>query len=166
MTPNRSHRAPRRLLLSARFAAAGAAVLGCATLAVAGPAAPAQANQGTADLSQSVVISDNHFTPDDIGIHVGDKVTWTNTDEVAHNIESVSGPEDFGTEDLTLHQGDRYSFRFWRPGIYHYVCTLQHGMRGTIRVGARQHTDPPSDDWSGGSVFGPARPPNHGALSR
>jgi plastocyanin len=165
MTPNRSQRAPRRLLSSGRFAAAGAAVLGSAALAVVG-AAPAQAGPSSVELSQSVVISDNHFTPDDVGIHVGDKVTWTNTDEVAHNIEAVDGPEPFGTRDQVLNQGDKFTFRFWKPGIYHYVCTLQHGMRGTIRVGARQHTAPPSDDWSGGSVWGPGRPPNHGALAR
>jgi len=161
MTPNSSLRAPRRLLLSGRFAVAGAAVLGCAALAVAG-AAPAQAGPSSAEFSQSVVISDNHFTPDDVGIHVGDKVTWVNTDEVAHNIEAIDGPEPFGTEDQVLRQGDKYTFRFRHAGIYHYVCTLQHGMRGTIRVGAHQQTGPPSDDWSGGSVFGPGRPPNHG----
>jgi plastocyanin len=161
MTPNRSPRAPRRLLLSARFAAAGAAVLGCAALAVAGGAAPAQAHPGTADFSQSVVIADYHFTPDNIGIHVGDKVTWTNTDEVAHNIEAVDGPEPFGTRDQVLHNGDKYTFRFRHPGVYHYVCTLHHGMHGTIRVGKHQQTGAPSDDWSGGSVFGPLRPPNH-----
>ncbi|HZE66784.1 MAG TPA: plastocyanin/azurin family copper-binding protein [Sporichthyaceae bacterium] len=163
MTPIRTHRAPRRLHRSGRLAAASAAVLGSAALAVAGGAAPAAANPGTAELSQSIVISDNHFTPDNVGVHVGDKVTWVNTDEVAHNVESVSGPVEFGTENQVLHQGDKYSFRFWRPGIYHFVCTLHHGMRGTVRVGARQHSDvPPSDDWSGGSTFGPGRPPNHG----
>jgi plastocyanin len=163
MTPNRSHRAPRRLHVSGRVAAASAAVLGSAALAVAGGAGPARATPSTAELSQTVVIADNHFTPDNVGVHIGDKVTWTNTDEAPHAVNAVSGPEPFGTGREALHNGDSFTWRFDRPGLYHYVDNLNHGMRGIIRVGARQHTDvPPQDDWSGGSVFGPGRAPNHG----
>ena len=129
MTSNRPHRAPRRLHVSGRFAAASAAVLGSAALAVAGGAGPAGAAPSSAELSQSVVIADNHFTPDDVGVHVGDKVTWTNTDEVAHAVNSISGPEAFGTGREVLHNGDTFTWRFVRPGVYHYVDNLNHGMR-------------------------------------
>jgi plastocyanin len=145
---------------SGRFAVVSAAVLACAALAVAGGAGPASANPGTAELSQTIVIADNHFTPDDVGVHVGDKVTWTNTDEAAHAVNSVSGPEAFGTGRDVLHNGDSFTWKFFRPGLYHYVDSLHRGVRGTIRVGARQHTDvPPADDWSGRGPVGPARPP-------
>jgi plastocyanin len=138
-----------------RYAAVGAAVLAATALAVAGGAAPAAASPGTAELSQSIVISDNHFTPDDVGVHVGDKVTWTNTDEVAHTVVAISGPEPFGTGREVLHTGDKYWWRFTEPGLYRYWDRLNHGMRGTVRVGARQRTDvPPPDDW-GGSPLGP-----------
>jgi plastocyanin len=163
MTPNRSHRAPRRPHISGKVAAVSAVVLGSAALAVAGGAGPAGAAPSTAELSQTVVIADNHFTPDDVGVHVGDKVTWTNTDEVAHAVNAVSGPEPFGTGREALHNGESYTWRFDRAGLYHYVDNLNHGMRGTVRVGRHEQTNtPPSDDWSSGSLFGPGRPPNHG----
>ena len=163
MTPNRSHHAPRRLRISGKVAAVSGALLGSAALAVAGGAGPASANPNTAELSQSVVIADNHFTPDNIGVHVGDTVTWTNTDENPHAVNAISGPEPFGTGRDALRTGEKFTWRFDRSGVYQYVDNLNHGMRGVVRVGRHQQTNtPPSDDWSGGSLFGPGRPPNHG----
>jgi|GEM_PF-4406570 len=140
----------------ARRATLGAAALGCLGLmvAAAGPAGAA----GSA-VSRNVVISDFRFTPRIVAVLPGDTVVWTNTDESPHGIESVSGPESFGTGHEVLRTGQAYRFTFTRIGTYHYVSPVDRNMSGTVTVGGNRQTFEPSDGTPNGGILAPLLPP-------
>lgn len=94
-----------------------------------------------------VGMSDMGFLPRTIVINAGEKVTWTNSSQVTHNVvddpgravlpidvKLPSGVKAFGSS--MLQPGQTYSRVFDVPGIYHYVCTLHEtsGMKGVIVV--------------------------------
>lgn len=93
--------------------------------------------------TRAVAISDFAFSPKTITITVGDRVTWTNSDAVAHTATDTGGAFDTGS----IGQGESASVRFTQPGTYRYVCTPHPTMTGTIRVRAASAgpTTPPTD---------------------
>jgi len=102
--------------------------------------------------SRGVVgMSDMGFLPATTTINAGEKVTWTNTSQVSHNVIADPGraviPIDvklpagaipFGSG--MLQPGQTFSRIFDVPGIYRYVCTLHEtsGMKGIIIVKGAQ----------------------------
>ncbi len=82
--------------------------------------------------TRAVTIADFVFSPRTLTINVGDRVTWTNTDSVAHTATATSGAFDTGN----IEPGDSASVRFTVPGTYRYTCTPHPTMTGTIRVRA------------------------------
>lgn len=95
--------------------------------------------------SRAVAISGFAFSPATLTINVGDRVTWTNADAVAHTATATGGA--FDTGDIA--QGQSASVRFTKAGTYAYNCTPHPSMTGTIRVraasGGGGPTDPPTD---------------------
>jgi nitrite reductase (NO-forming) len=98
-----------------------------------------------------VGMSDMGFLPQTIIINAGEKVTWTNSSQVSHNVIADPGravfPIDvklpvgvnpFGSGMLL--PGQTFSRTFDVPGIYRYVCTLHEtsGMKGVIIVRGAQ----------------------------
>jgi plastocyanin len=85
--------------------------------------------------------ADNLFDPVTIEITAGTKVTWRNTDTVAHDVQkSVDGQDfggTFGVRVGSFGPGATYSFRFDKPGLYFYTCTIHTGMNGKIQVDAK-----------------------------
>ncbi len=83
----------------------------------------------------------NLFTPATIEITAGTKVTWKNTDTVAHDVQKSSDAEDFGAPFGVrvgeFGPGKSYSFTFDKPGVYFYTCTIHTGMNGKIQVDAK-----------------------------
>lgn len=144
MTPNRSTRTYRARVLAALLAAPAAALLALAPVAVAAPgaatrpAAPAPA-QPPAPQNIAVPIRHYAFSPPDLMITVGDTVTWTNTDDVPHNVVSTDGPASFASD--TLAKGATFSYTFTTPGTYKYVCTFHPGMSASVT--AMQMAAPP-----------------------
>jgi plastocyanin len=101
--------------------------------------------------SGAVGMSDMGFLPATIVINAGEKVTWTNTSQVTHNVvgdpgravipidvKLPSGAGPFGS--AILQPGQTFSRTFAVPGIYRYVCTLHEtsGMKGVIVVKGAQ----------------------------
>ena len=81
--------------------------------------------------SGSVTIKNFAFSPKSITVNVGDTVTWTNQDSVAHNAVYNDGVFDTGR----LNKGDSGSFRFTKAGTYNYKCTFHPTiMKGTVIV--------------------------------
>ena len=117
--------------IAAACVAAAIALVVAATVAVAA--------------TRAVSIAGFAFSPTSITINVGDRVTWTNTDAVAHTATATSGAFDTGNID----QGESATVRFTQPGTYSYICTPHPSMTGTIRVraasGGANPTDPPTD---------------------
>lgn len=94
-----------------------------------GYAQPSQSGAGTS--TSTVKLQDIQFKPGSITVKVGQKITWTNADSVAHNVKADSGA-DFSSP--TLNQGDTFSYTPQKAGTITYECTFHQGMTGTITV--------------------------------
>jgi plastocyanin len=70
----------------------------------------------------------SEFLPRTVTINAGDKVTWVNDDDVAH--DAVGS----GWSTSILQQYDQDSVRFNRAGTYRYICSIHPTMRGTVVV--------------------------------
>ncbi len=92
------------------------------TAAKSGGAAPA------------VMMQNIQFVPATITAKVGQKITWTNNDSVAHTVtkqQGVSGP---GPASGTVNPGSTYSFTPTKPGKIPYFCQIHPNQKGTIVV--------------------------------
>jgi plastocyanin len=70
------------------------------------------------------------FTPRNLTIPVGSKVTWANKDEEPHKVAEVNSS--FGSQPLDTDEGFTYEFK--TPDKYEYFCTVHPRMTGTIIV--------------------------------
>jgi plastocyanin len=70
------------------------------------------------------------FTPSNLHVQPGQRVTWVNNDTITHVVAGSS----WGHFD-EMSQGDRVSFRFDDAGVYPYTCYLHPGMNGAVIVG-------------------------------
>ena len=92
------------------------------------------APQGTPVVLQaaevSVDIRGYAFSPPQISIAAGTKVTWTNRDGAPHTATEKEKAWDSGM----LNQGKSYTRTFDKPGTYQYYCTFHTYMKGTVVV--------------------------------
>ena len=110
--------------------------LGAASLVLAfGLAVPA-----VLAATRGVEIRDFAFSPRTAEIRVGDTVSWTNRDSVAHTATARNGSFDTGL----LGEGESGSIRFTTAGTYRYVCTPHPDMTGTVVVRAAGTVVPPN----------------------
>jgi amicyanin len=79
----------------------------------------------------AVSIENFAYSPAELVVSVGDTVTWTNKDQVKHNVASDEGNELAGP---LLAQNESYSHTFNAPGIYAYHCTPHPFMKAKIIV--------------------------------
>jgi plastocyanin len=96
----------------------------CAAAALAAGAAFA----GPGDAS--VTIKNFDFQPMALTVPVGATVTWKNLDEEPHTVTSTDGS--FRSE--ALDGGDTFRFRFAKPGVYKYLCTVHPRMVASVTV--------------------------------
>jgi plastocyanin len=90
-----------------------------------GPDEPTSGEPGT------VTIAGFAFGPDPTHVRAGAVITWRNTDNADHTVNSdAGGPLDSGS----LHTDDDYQVTFDQPGTYSYFCAFHPFMRGTIEV--------------------------------
>lgn len=88
----------------------------------------------------SVVIDlkDILFKPMDVKIKTGTRVTWTNSDNIEHFVNTDSHPAHTYFKDQNssaLATGESYSLTYDTPGIYPYHCSAHaSGMVGNILV--------------------------------
>ncbi len=78
----------------------------------------------------TITIKDFMFTPRNLTIPVGSKVTWTNMDEEPHKVAEANSS--FTSQPLDTNEGFTYEFK--TPGKYEYFCTVHPRMTGTIIV--------------------------------
>ena len=83
----------------------------------------------TAD-STKIVAKDFMFNPTPLTVKAGSTVTWTNLDDEPHTVVSDTGLFKSGGMDTN----ESYSFKFERPGTYHFTCSIHPRMVGTIVV--------------------------------
>jgi plastocyanin len=70
------------------------------------------------------------FAPTSMTVKAGTTVTWTNMDEEPHTVVSTEGLFRSGALDTR----ESFSFRFEKPGTYHFVCSIHPQMTGTVEV--------------------------------
>jgi plastocyanin len=72
------------------------------------------------------------FSQSTISLHPGDTLSFSNEDNVSHNI-SVRGGDD--TEDLGVQKPrDVVSYKFMDKRVYSVVCSIHPGMRLRVLV--------------------------------
>lgn len=116
--------ARRPLLLIALAAATLAAAL---AVALGHTGSSAQAATKTVKID----IKDYAYSKTPITIHVGDKVKWTNRDDMKHNATtSKSG----GPKGPLLAKGKSYTWTAKKTGTFNYHCTPHPFMKGKVIV--------------------------------
>jgi plastocyanin/methionine-rich copper-binding protein CopC len=91
----------------------------------------------TGKAAVSIGIANIAFTPATLIVSKGTKVTWTNTDPVAHFVNTDPHPthnHSPGLNSLDLAKGATYSFTFDQPGEYPYHCSAHTNMRARVLV--------------------------------
>jgi plastocyanin len=83
----------------------------------------------------SVKIKDMAFSPADITVKVGDTVTWTNNDSMAHTITETDGQT--GPKSSTIDPGKSFVFTYDHAGTYKYDCSIHPSMTGSVTVTER-----------------------------
>jgi len=77
-----------------------------------------------------IVVKEFMFAPTPVTIKAGSTVTWTNMDDEPHTAVSDTGLFKSGGMDTN----ESFSFKFDKPGTYHYTCSIHPRMVGTIIV--------------------------------
>src|SRR5215469_1902113 len=77
-----------------------------------------------------VVMKNFDFSPMEVTVAPGTTVTWKNLDGEPHTIASRDGL----FRSPALDQDDTFQFKFDRPGVYKYICSIHPNMMATITV--------------------------------
>jgi plastocyanin len=95
--------------------------------------------------THQVAVTDGAFTPKELTIMAGDKVVWTNTGAMEHNVNGTkatfaNNPVSFGN---SLGLNWTYEFVFNTAGIYNYHCDphAAFGMTGKVTVNPNTSTE-------------------------
>lgn len=78
----------------------------------------------------AVTIKNMNFAQPALRVKVGTTVTWTNGDQVPHNIVARDG----SFRSKFLMTGDHFSFKFTRKGEFAYYCAIHPQMVAKIIV--------------------------------
>jgi plastocyanin len=114
-------------LTVATWASAGQAAHGTVVGQMAQPVAVAAV---AAETGPRIEIMKHKFSRPILTVPPGTTVTWLNRDEDVHTV--VSTTQAFRSAGLETDEA--YSFKFTKPGIYEYFCTLHPLMTGKVIV--------------------------------
>ena len=78
----------------------------------------------------TITIKNFEFTPRDLAIPAGSKVTWINKDEEPHKLSEVNSA--FTSQPLDTDGSFTYEFK--AAGKFEYFCTLHPRMTGHVVV--------------------------------
>jgi plastocyanin len=77
-----------------------------------------------------VEVKDFMFMPTTVTVSAGAQVTWVNKDDEPHTVVSDTGLFRSGAMDTN----ESFSFKFDKPGTYHFTCSIHPRMVGTVIV--------------------------------
>ena len=80
--------------------------------------------------AKQIVVDNFSFTPASAAVAVGTTVTWTNHDDIPHNV--VSPEQKFKSPVLDTDQ--MFSHKFEAAGTYKYYCSIHPRMTGQVVV--------------------------------
>ena len=78
----------------------------------------------------SIEVKDFMFVPTTLSVNAGEKVTWVNKDDEPHTVVSDAGL----FRSSAIDTNESFSFKFDKPGTYHFTCSIHPRMVGTIIV--------------------------------
>jgi plastocyanin len=90
----------------------------------------AEAPAPGAPASTRIVAKNFMFSPVPLTVSVGTTVTWVNMDDEPHTAVSDTGDFRSGAMDTN----ETFSFKFDKPGTYHFTCSIHPSMVGTVIV--------------------------------
>jgi plastocyanin len=79
----------------------------------------------------SIAMKNIAFSPKETTVEVGQKVTWTNEEDIEHNVVATEGAE---FESEIFGKDGTYSYTPEEAGKIEYTCTLHPGMDGELTV--------------------------------
>ena len=85
----------------------------------------------TAGQANMINIDNFSFGPATATVPAGTTVTWTNHDDIPHNV--ISTEKAFASPVLDTDQ--KFSFTFEKAGTYPYYCSIHPKMTGKVVVG-------------------------------
>lgn len=92
---------------------------------------PPQAKVDATDKKEVQIVIENFtFSPSDVTISPGTKITWINKDEALHTATSTDKKFNSGGLDTD----EKFSFVFNDKGDYPYFCALHPQMKAAIKV--------------------------------
>ena len=77
-----------------------------------------------------IAVKDFMFNPTPLTVKAGATVTWTNMDDEPHTVVSDTGVFKSGGMDTN----ETFSYKFDKPGTYHFTCSIHPRMVGTVVV--------------------------------
>jgi plastocyanin len=77
-----------------------------------------------------IAVKDFAFNPTPLTVKAGATVTWTNMDDEPHTVVSDTGTFKSGGMDTN----ESFSYKFDKPGTYHFTCSIHPRMVGTVVV--------------------------------
>jgi plastocyanin len=77
-----------------------------------------------------VVMKNFDYSPMELTVAPGTVVTWKNLDGEPHTVVSADGL----FHSPALDQNDSYQFKFEKPGVYKYICSIHPKMRASVIV--------------------------------
>jgi len=132
-----SNRLARALVLGVVRLVTSVLVAALAATGIAGLAAvstradvPASAASAAPTAKTAVNTKDFAYVPQTLTVAVGQKVTFTNSDAIAHTVTADDKSFDSGNMD----GGATWSHVFDKAGTYKYTCAYHAYMHGTIVV--------------------------------
>jgi len=105
---------------------------GCKTLALVRRGNGYVATARAAAATQSVMIMNFAFAPQNLTINVGDTITWSNHDSAHHTVTSDPGSAELNSGDLA--QDQSYTHTFTTAGTFPYHCDYHPKMLASITV--------------------------------
>jgi plastocyanin len=77
-----------------------------------------------------VVIEDMRFTPAQLTVQAGDRITWVNKDMVPHTASATQG----GFDSQNIAAGASWTYTAGAAGSYTYACRYHPGMTATLVI--------------------------------
>ncbi len=115
---------------------ASALLGGAVLLAGSGPSVRAaegvRAIEGVRAAEEQVMIDNFSFSPAQLTVAVGTRVTWINRDDIPHTVTEAATPR--ALKSPPLDTGESFAFTFDKPGAYAYFCSLHPHMQGSVIV--------------------------------
>jgi plastocyanin len=126
----RSLRAPAVLLLALPVLLAGC---GSPPAPPASPVPTTRAEAAAPEAATAEVVIDNFaYSPREITVAVGTRVSWVNHDDSPHTVTSTAKPKAFDSGAMDTDAA--FAFVFAAPGTYEYFCAVHPRMTGKVIV--------------------------------